>query len=267
LVTEPRPVLVFDSGVGGLAYLESARRVLPTERFVYLADTAHFPYGVLSADRIREFVLATVGHAIEQFEPKAVLLACNTASVVALAALRTTFQLPFVGTVPAVKPAAERKPGGAFVVLATEGTVQGDYLRQLIQRFAGGCQVELVAAGGLVRFVETAGLSSADSAERTRVVRQALAAVDGADSVVLACTHFIHLEPEFREVLGEEVEIIDSRDGVVRQLRRVLQDGDLMGDGDYYGEHLLCVSRHAPDYALHASRFGLRYFGELGTGP
>jgi glutamate racemase len=246
-----------------LAYLEPARRLLPTERFVYLADNAHFPYGDQSAERVREYVLEAIGAAVRRLNPKAIVLACNTASVAALAVLRSKFEIPFIGTVPAVKPAAESTRTGRFSVLATEGTLQGAYLKDLIDRYAGGCRVTLVAAGPLVRFVETRGPDGVSTAEKTRLVRTALEGVGSSDSVVLACTHFLHLEDEFRSVLGDRVRIIDSRNGVVQQLRRVLDGAAALEESVYCGPHLLFVSEHAARYEAHARRFELEYAGVL----
>ena len=266
-----RPILFFDSGVGGLAYLDRARTELPLERLVYLADTEHFPYGERAPEDVRRIVLALMDRALTVVDPKVVVVACNTASVAALAALRERYAVPFIGTVPAVKPAAMRSPSHRIALVATRGTVHAEYLSDLIAEFAGGCSVLLVPAGETVRFVEERYLD-APAEERREVVRRALAPLEGqrVDTVVLACTHFLHLHDEFHEALGEGVEVIDSLAGVVRQLGRVLEKEAVAARTPPTEPHLLWVSGRtaaAGRYERFARHFGLSFAGELAGEP
>ena len=221
---EARPVAFLDSGIGGLPYLEAVRRLAPWERYVYAADSAHFPYGPREPREISRFAVDLTARLIEREDPKLVVVACNTMSVVALSELRSRFPLPFVGTVPAVKPAAAASPGGTIAVLATRKTAEGEYLRDLIARHAAGCRVECIPATDLVDFVEQELWRASPEARtaRARIEAARLLAL-GADTVVLACTHFLHLERELREALGPSVRIVDSRDGVARQAVRLLE--------------------------------------------
>jgi len=171
---------------------------------------------------IVENVISLAGRLVERERPRLIVIACNTASVVALDDLRRRFPLPLVGTVPAVKPAAAWSRGRRIGVLATQRTVEGDYLRGLVERFAGGCEVVGLPANDLVAFVEN-DLHRASAEERVaRAVAEA-ARVRGAgvDTVVLGCTHFLHLEVELRDAFGPDVLLVDSRDGVARQAVRL----------------------------------------------
>jgi glutamate racemase len=217
------PVLCLDSGIGGLPYLELARQSLPGESFAYLADTAQFPYGQKSPARVRAAIMEAARRGIEALRPRAVVVACNTASVVALQSLRERYAVPFVGTVPAIKPAALATRSGRVGLLATRRTVHTRYLKGMIRSFAARCRVVLVPAPGVVDFVERRWFE-ASPAERRAIAVRAAATMRrrGVDVVVLACTHFLHLEAELRAVLGDGIRLIDSRDGVVRQLGRVL---------------------------------------------
>lgn len=229
-----RPVAFLDSGVGGLPYLAWARERLPAERFVYLADRANFPYGPKSPADVLRAVVSAVESLLRIVNPKAIVIACNTATVVALAELRRSFPaVPFVGVVPAVKPASEHSAHRRIGVLATRRTVEDPYLVNLIETWASDCLVVKVAGGDIVEFVEKRYLH-APKRERFEVFRDAVEAFgsSGVDSVVLGCTHFLFLHDEIRESLPAGVEIIDSREGVGRQLMRVLSERGLSPSAD-----------------------------------
>jgi len=216
------PVGFVDSGIGGIPYLLAARRIMPRDRFVYYADTANFPYGERPVDEVRRIALQAAELLIALEDPRAIVVACNTASVVALDALRARFAIPFVGVVPAIKPAAELAGRGRIGVLATQRTVEEPYLAGLISRFATGSEVHLVAAGGLVDLIERAfgslGPAEIDAALEEPVGRLVAA---GVDAVVLGCTHFIHVRDRIEHLLGPGVLVVDSVEGVVRQTARV----------------------------------------------
>ena len=212
-------IVFLDSGMGGLPYLEATRAVLAERAYIYVADTAHFPYGPRSEDDLRAILAALAERVIARFDPAVVVLACNTASVVALSDLRERFEVPLVGVVPAVKPAARAAGAGGIVILSTARTADGDYLAGLVEDFAAGTPVSIVPAGGLVDFVEHRLTS--DSADETRsAVREAVSGIDVAasDAVVLGCTHFTHLAAQIQRELGPSVRVIDSRAGVARRV-------------------------------------------------
>ena len=220
-----KPLLFYDSGAGGLPYLAAARLFLPAEHYLYLADREHFPLGEKPTELVRRLVLESVSLAIERFDPRLVVIACNTASVVALQLLREHFPIPFVGVVPAVKPAALSPAGGRVAVIATRQTASGPYLDGLIREFADGREVLKIPVADLVDFAEYRYLW-ATPAERLEAVRRALASVLPlqVQAVVLGCTHFVLLEHEFRTVLAQRVALIDSREGVTRRIVSLLSD-------------------------------------------
>ena len=263
---EPEPILFFDSGAGGLPYLERTRELLPRERFIYVADRRNYPYGEKSAAELRKVVVGTVARALRRFAPKLVVVACNTASVVALDALRGTFDLPFVGVVPAVKPAAEHLTGGRLAVVATRQTVSGEYLRQLIQNFASGLQVVTIPVANLVDYAEYNPPPRDSKGDETAVRRELDPYLEhGLDSVVLGCTHFTLLDEAFGRVLGPGVQLIDSREGVSRRVLSVLEHrGSLAADSR--GRARLFLHGGEADrqrYLAFARAFGLEYCGHL----
>ena len=213
--------------MGGLPYLAHARGFLPGRRFVYVADREHFPYGEKSRSEIVAATLSVAERLIRRENPQLVVVACNTMSVVALSDLRARFSVPFVGVVPAVKPAAGLSRRGRVGVLATRRTVEGEYLRGLIERHAAGCEVVSLSSAALVEFVEKS-LYQAGPEEREKRVQQEVDRFtsEGIDALVLGCTHFLHLEREFRSLLDARgIVLVDSRDGVSRQAKRVLAAG------------------------------------------
>jgi len=258
------PVAIFDSGIGGLPYLEPARATLPRESFVYLADRADFPYGTKTREEVRDIVLRLVDRLVGAYSPKAFVIACNTASQAALEAAREAHPgLLIVGTVPAVKPAAERTRSGVVGVMATEGTVRDPYLDALVARYSKGARVIKESAQGLVAFVERRSLDASPEERREAVrpfVRSLVEA--GADEIVLACTHFLHLRSEIAEVAGPGVEIVDSRVGVARRLKQVLGERRLLrpaGQGDASPGLFLLTGKppFEEEYGRLALAFGL----------
>jgi glutamate racemase len=261
-----QPIVFFDSGVGGLPYLEQAVRRLPRERFIYVADRRHYPYGEKEMTRIQADVLESFHLVMERFSPKLAVIACNTASVAALDELRRAFPIPFVGVVPAVKPAAGFTRTKRIGVLATPQTVRNDYLDGLINDFADGCEVIRIAAPALRDFVEN-DFFSASPEQRERVIAETADAVRRAktDVLVLACTHFLHVDAALGEALGGEVVIVDSREGVVKQLVRVLEGHSLLAVAGG-GEPVMYLTGPGPAedrYRRFAARFGLAMAGEL----
>src|SRR6478752_3017608 len=152
---ELKPVLVFDSGIGGLTVLREARVLMPERGFIYVADDAGFPYGGWEEGALKARVIALFADLLKQYQPEVCVIACNTAFTLVGADLRQAFpKMTFVGTVPAIKPAAERTRSGLVSVLATPGTVKRAYTRDLIQSFAQQCHVRLVGSENLARMAE-----------------------------------------------------------------------------------------------------------------
>ncbi|MFI5368028.1 MAG: glutamate racemase [Spirochaetia bacterium] len=262
----PEPIAFLDSGVGGLPYLAHTRRLLPHMSYVHVADRENFPYGEKEPARIIEASIGVTERLIARAHPLLIVVACNTISVVALDALRARFPIPFVGVVPAVKPAALFSRRHRVGVLATRQTVEGDYLRALVEKHARGCAVVSLPASGLVEFVEC-DLYRAGPEEKTGRVRQEVDRFrdQRIDALVLGCTHFLHLESEFRLLLDEDgVMLVDSREGVSRQVERLLA-GRSPSSGRK-GEDVLHVTGSAPleeRYSWFAGQYGLRLKGAL----
>lgn len=264
-----KPLLFYDSGAGGLPYLAAARARLPAERYIYLADRENFPLGEKPAELVRQVVLEAVSLAVERFDPRLAVIACNTASVVALQALREHFSIPFVGVVPAVKPAALSLERGKLAVVSTRQTASGPYLERLIQEFADGREVIKVPVADLVEFAEYRFLS-ADPGERLAAVREALSPLllREVQAVVLGCTHFVLLEQEFRTVLTDRVALIDSREGVTRRIVTLLAGGSgrngYSGPGGHAGPLPTRTSRDAAADPLPGQRAELYLHGGVG---
>jgi len=262
----PEPVAFLDSGVGGLPYLAHARGFLPGRRLVYVADRENFPYGEKSRSEVVSATLSVAERLIRRENPRLVVVACNTMSVVALADLRARFSVPFVGVVPAVKPAASLSRRKRVGVLATRRTVEGEYLHGLIEQHAAGCEVVSLSSAALVEFVEK-GLYQAGAEEREKCVQQEVDrfTAEGIDALVLGCTHFLHLEREFRSLLdARKIVLVDSRDGVSRQAKRVLAADD--GPASAGGDDTLYVTGPLPleeRYEWFARQYGLRLRGGL----
>ena len=225
-MTSDRPIGVFDSGVGGVSVLREIRRELPAEDLIYLADSAYTPYGDRPAAVIIERSIATVT-LLEREGVKAVVVACNTATGVAVDTLRARFSLPIVAIEPAVKPAAAQTRSGVVGVLATTQTLASERFSKLVETHAGGVRVMTQPSPGLVEVVEAGQLSTA--ATRSLVERYVRPLIDqGADTIVLGCTHYPFLSAVIQDIAGPDVTVIDPAVAVARELRRRLQGGGLL---------------------------------------
>lgn len=220
------PIGFFDSGVGGISVLRETVRLLPHEDYLYFGDSLHAPYGVKPAEEVVELCASAVERLLDQ-GAKAIVLACNTATSVAAAALRQRYPaLPIIGTEPALKPAVERHPGGRILVMATAMTLKEQKFFDLWNQFRDQAEIVPVPCSGLMEFVER-GILSGEQVERFLMDRLAPFIKVPVDAVVLGCTHYPFLRGPIRRLLGRRVEILDSAGGVARQLRRRLEELDL----------------------------------------
>ncbi len=273
-------IAFLDSGIGGLPYLARARELLPGETFLYLADTEGFPYGGKDDKTIRELVLDRVERLVRLHSPTILVIACNTASQLALNAVRKAFpRLPVIGTVPAVKPAAETSLKRRIGIIATESTVRSPYLDELVRRHAAGCLVLREGAPELVRFVETEFLRSNAAGRRAAVAPHLQSFMEsGVDRIVLACTHFLHVSADIQSFAREtdpEASVVDSREGVARRLANVLRERRLSGLAEtVHAERttqcdgILFLSGRTgdtEDYDMWARKYGLSGPEMLGT--
>lgn len=261
-------ILVFDSGVGGLTVFAEVAKARPDARFVYAADDAAFPYGRLSEAALIARVRQVVGRLIDQHRPDLVVVACNTASTLVLPALRAHFAMPFVGTVPAIKMAAERSASGIFAVLATPGTVARDYTQDLIRSYAASCEVTLVGSRHLAGLAEAAlkGEGVADEAILAEIAPCFVARGDKrTDSIVLACTHYPLLIERYRALAPWPVTWIDPAPAIARRVTQLI--GEKPATRPAQNDNIaVFTSGESVTPALRAA-FGQRGLGALRTEP
>lgn len=246
------PIGIFDSGVGGLAVLREVRRLLPAEDVIYYADTAWFPYGPRPADEIRARAEAVTRELLER-DVKLIVVACNTATSAAIAHLRATFDVPFVGMEPALKPAAAATRSGVVALLVTPGTARGEKLASLIDRFGAEVEVRTIEAPGLAERVEAGAV---DAEETSRLLERYMADVRacGADVLALGCTHYAFLRPQIEARLGDGVSVIEPSEAVARQVARVLAERSLPNARPGAGDVLYLCSGDAAEFAMRRAR-------------
>lgn len=215
-----RPLLIFDSGIGGLSVLKPIRDLLPAAPVVYVADSAFYPYGTKTEDEIADRLPALLGALARRFDPELIVIACNTASTIALDAVRATLSLPIVGTVPAIKPAAELSASRVIGVLGTQATVRQPYVDRLAERFAADCTIIRHGSAELVELAEAKlrGERTAPAAY-AEILQGLLAQPRGEemDTVVLACTHFPLVEEELAAAAPRPIRFVDGKEGIARR--------------------------------------------------
>jgi len=220
-------IVVFDSGLGGLTVFREVKAARPDAHFIYVADDAAFPYGDMPEEALITRILHVIGKAIAEHKPDLIVVACNTASTLALKELRARYQVPFVGTVPAIKPACARSKTKRIAVLGTQATVGREYTKALIREFAAGCEVALVGSPRLAAYAEAelAGTPAAD-VEIAGEILPCFLDEDGdrTDTVVLACTHYPLLLSRFRRVAPWPVEWMDPAPAIARRVADLLHE-------------------------------------------
>src|SRR3954470_15340927 len=256
-------ILVFDSGLGGLTVLREIVRAKPGARYIFVADDAFFPYGHHGEEQLIARVVPLMGDLIAAHAPDLVVIACNTASTLVLSHLRAAYAVPFVGTVPAIKPACASSKSKRVSVLGTRGTVKREYTQALIRDFAQGCQVTLVGSADLASLAEAA-LNGGDVGDHEILGEIAPCFVEDrgdepgrTDTVVLACTHFPLLIDRLVALAPWPVDWIDPAPAIARRVANLLGPGG--DDADHIRAEMLFTSgrRHALTEAL-APFFGGR---------
>jgi len=236
-VTNSSTILVFDSGLGGLTVLREVVAARPDAHYVYVADDAFFPYGHHSEDEIIARVVPLMGELIGAHDPDLVVIACNTASTLVLSHLRAAYSLPFVGTVPAIKPACAQSKSRRVSVLGTKGTVKREYTKALIRDFAQGCEVTLVGSPELASLAERAlgghPISDDDILAELTPCFVGEAAGARTDTVVLACTHYPLLLDRLKKLAPWPVEWIDPAPAIARRVSDLLgaRNGGIVQSG------------------------------------
>lgn len=234
------PIGVFDSGVGGLSVLHWIRKVLPNEDLLYFADSAHAPYGHKPRDFITGRTIKLTEFLLQQ-NVKAVVVACNTATVAAIATLRSEFDVPIIGMEPGIKPAASLTNTGVVGVLATTQTIKSDQFSHLVNRFGSEVEVVIQECPGLVEQVEKLEL---DTPATRKLLERYLNALLSrrADTIVLGCTHYPHLLPLIHEIAGTALNIVDTGEAVARQVVRRIEQLDLLATGSELGSDTFWTS-------------------------
>ena len=232
--TIPQPIGVFDSGIGGLSVLQALRAELPHEHFVYLADTAHAPYGERSAEFVAERSHAIAAHLVAQHHIKALVVACNTATAAAIHDIRARYpQLPLIGVEPALKPAAALSRTGRIGVIGTRGTLSSAKFGNLLASLQGQAQFIVQPCDGLAHAIERSTASNLFRPEHATETRALCARYTGVmgqfglhsghiDTLVLGCTHYVFAQNELRDLLGPDIRLIATGEPVARQTRRLL---------------------------------------------
>lgn len=224
------PILLFDSGVGGLTVYDALREVLPDAPVIYAADLAGLPYGEKTEAQVAARVAGLLGRMSERFRPRLVCIACNTASTIALGNVREVLEVPIVGTVPAIKPAAAMTQIGAIGLIGTQATIRQRYVDELEHQFAADKTLLRIAAPEFVGAAEAKLRGEpVDMAviERVADALRAMPGGDRIDTLVLACTHFPLLADELHMVFGADVRLVDGAAGIARRIAHLL-DGQPM---------------------------------------
>jgi glutamate racemase len=227
VITNDHPIGLLDSGIGGLSVLRELHKQLPHENLLYVADSRYAPYG----ERPRDFIEARVNTVVRflvRMKAKAIVIACNTATSVAVDALRARYAMPIVAIEPAVKPAVNITRTGAIGVMATSGTLASERFARLLAAYASNVKVMVQACPGLVEQVERGDLAGPATIRLLeRYVRPLCE--QGVDTIVLGCTHYPFLDRSIRAIAGPGVTVIDPAEAVARELRRRLQTAGLLG--------------------------------------
>jgi glutamate racemase len=246
-VPAPPKILVFDSGLGGLTVLREIVGARPDAHYVYVADDAFFPYGHHSEEAIIARVVPLIGELITAHSPDLIVIACNTASTLVMSHLREAYTVPFVGTVPAIKPACASSMTKRVSVLGTKGTVKREYTHALIRDFAQGCEVTLVGSADLASLAEAA-LSGVEIGDREILAEIAPCFVGGGesdpartDTVVLACTHYPLLMDRLVKLAPWQVDWIDPAPAIARRVAALL--GAPGSEADHAGAEMVFTSK------------------------
>ncbi len=223
-----QPIGIFDSGVGGISVLKHIHALLPHEDLIYLADSKYAPYGNQTPEEIITRCMILCDDLLQK-NVKAIVVACNTATAAAIDTLRETFDIPIIGMEPAVKPAAEASKNGIIGVLATVGTLKSAQFAALLEAYGRDVKVVTQACVGLVECIERGEL---DSTETKALIRQYTAPLlaEGADTIVLGCTHYPFVKHAIQEIVGKEITLVDTGAAVAKQLKRQLEEKGLLSN-------------------------------------
>lgn len=220
------PIGIFDSGVGGLTIYEEIHRLLPHENIIYLADSKNAPYGEKSKEEIIDISVKNTEFLLSH-DCKLIVVACNTASTNAVKFLRENYNVPFIRVQPAIKPAALNSKTKVVGILATKSTLKSELLYETSQRFAQGVEVVEKVGEGLVGLIESGKMHSPEMTDLLNKHIQPMLEKN-IDHLVLGCTHYPFLTDQINQIVGDQVEIIDSGEAIARQTKVILQEENLI---------------------------------------
>ena len=239
------PIGVFDSGVGGLSVLKCIREKLPNEDLLYIADSSYAPYGNKERSYIEDRSVLLTRFLLGQ-KAKAIVVACNTATAVAISTLRSMFSLPIIGMEPGVKPAVSVTKTGTIGIMATRETLKSAKFNTLISQFCNNVKITTQDCPGLVEQIEKTDFSGKITQEL--VEKYVLSLLEkGADTIVLGCTHFLFIAPLIEKIIGKNVVVIDTGAAVAREVSRRLQDAGLLTNSNNNGSERFWISGDKED--------------------
>lgn len=262
-----KSILVLDSGVGGLSICESILHNLPDVKLIYFADDAYFPYGLLDEKILRERLDAIVGSMLQTHRPDLIVLACNTVSTLVLPDLRRKYDLPFVGVVPAIKPAVQLSKTKHIALLATPATVARQYTDDLIGEFAQGCEVMRIGSSELVVEAERYLAGRPVDEERVSGILEPISQLDvcqaKVDTLVLGCTHFPLIKEQIAKVLPG-INLVDSGEAIARRVSHLLGDEEIVDSEDKATlVHQIYFSKTIPNevvFNISLKRIGINHY-------
>jgi len=260
-----------DSGVGGLPYLQTLLEVQPDSSAVYVADTKHFPYGKKTKDEVQQYSYEIVQEIVDKLSPSIIIIACNTITVCALEHLRASFSIPFVGTVPAIKTAAQLTQTKNIALIGTKRTVEDEYIRNMKKEVAQGCSIFPSDEGELVKEIEE-GLAFATLEAQVEAVLPIVRHFESlhCDALVLGCTHFLHLRSAFIQagkMCSPQISIADSLLGVVKQAMKVspyIKNNTCASCRAFYASAIQ-YNKDEKRYRMYAEHAGLTFLQDLAS--
>lgn len=224
------PIGIFDSGIGGLSVLKQIIKILPNEKYIYYADMDNVPYGLKTKEQILEYVENAIDF-LNSKGVKAIVVACNTATSVAIKEIRSDYNIPIIGIEPAIKPAIENRKDKKVLLMATPVTVEGEKIKNLIQILEANDIVELIAMPKLVEFAESGEFNTENV---KKYIKESLEKfnLEEYSYLVLGCTHFPYFKTTLKEILPDNICIIDGSKGVAERLKEVLKDNKILGSNE-----------------------------------
>lgn len=224
------PIGVFDSGIGGLTVLKKIIEILPNEKYIYYADTDNVPYGTKPKEEVKQYINKAIDFLISQ-NVKAIVIACNTATSIAVKELREKYTIPIIGIEPAVKPAVENRGNKKVLIMATPTTIREDKLKDLLENLNAQENVDLIAMPKLVEFAEN---KEFESEQVKQYIEEQLKEYNLSDysELVLGCTHFPFFKGVLSAIFPEDTQIIDGSKGVANRLKNILEENNLLGNNE-----------------------------------